>query len=253
MGGFENESDAEKVAGASFSIHKNFYRAGILECPSTCSQVFNVPDDAWGDIEKFTEIIKTWDLKSAMECKCSCPDFIEAKKTGNFSEFSSEAGFSVEQVDDDNAAELEVIFGVVCNEGDNGPTMIGDHLESGSPGDPLFWPIHPTVERLLMHWYQVGEGSYDMSWADDQSTTTADDSGVCHGHNSDDSYVWAVFEGKTYTNQEIIDNTLNSLEDVDALPYVYHNFLWSHCVDAGYPADFHLDESLQDKDYNPHA
>lgn len=36
----------------------------------------------------------------------------------------------------------------VCT-GDAYKIFVGDHLESASPSDPSFWPIHPTQERLV--------------------------------------------------------------------------------------------------------
>ena len=42
----------------------------------------------------------------------------------------------------------------------------GDHLESASPTDPSFWPIHPTLERLLHLKYMIG-GFINSTWATD--------------------------------------------------------------------------------------
>ena len=44
----------------------------------------------------------------------------------------------------------------ICT-GDGYKLFGGDHLEAASPADPSFWPIHPTLERLLQAKYMAGE------------------------------------------------------------------------------------------------
>ena len=50
----------------------------------------------------------------------------------------------------------------------------GDHLESASPSDPSFWPIHPTLERLLQAKFMSG-GFLNTTWATDAATQN-----ICH-------------------------------------------------------------------------
>ena len=42
----------------------------------------------------------------------------------------------------------------------------GDNFESASPIDPIFWVIHPTLERLL-HAKLISGGFADESWGVD--------------------------------------------------------------------------------------
>ena len=112
-----------------------------------------------------------------------------------------------------------------CNDIAGMAPQIGDFMESASPSDPLFWPTHPTLDRMWQ-WRMIN-GMDDMSW----STST------CWGHNEDDVTVWhAGFEGGStetrYTNADLMvlfDPTNSSI------PYVYDNFEWPHCAEEGYP------------------
>ena len=57
----------------------------------------------------------------------------------------------------------------------------GDHLESGSPMDPSFWPIHPTMERLWL-FKKLAGGFTDEAWPSvDYATVDG-----CHGHKAGD-------------------------------------------------------------------
>merc|ERR1711998_743890 len=65
----------------------------------------------------------------------------------------------------------------------------GDQLEAGSPSDPSFWTIHPTVDRLLQYKHIANEFEND-DWgnvAGDTSYCTTSNSGSdCEGHKVDD-------------------------------------------------------------------
>ena len=50
----------------------------------------------------------------------------------------------------------------VCT-GDGYKIFSGDHLESASPADPSFWPIHGNLERILQARYLSG-GFPDFDW-----------------------------------------------------------------------------------------
>jgi hypothetical protein len=39
------------------------------------------------------------------------------------------------------------ILRVICNDFPGVAAVLGDQLESASPADISFWPIHPTLER----------------------------------------------------------------------------------------------------------
>ena len=114
----------------------------------------------------------------------------------------------------------------------------GEQLESASPADISFWPIHPTLERLLIYTRLVHKFS-DASWpendADDAICLYTETD--CRGHNAYDvtsfeSHVMGsdgTFEYAYLTNAEIFD--LNAPGNY-SLDYVYDNFEWSHCDDT---------------------
>ena len=139
----------------------------------------------------------------------------------------------------------------------------GDHLESASPADPSFWPIHPTQERLF-HAKMMAGGFNSWQWPNvtGQSTPkityewvcnhaecydytdTSDDKekdyfvGCCAGHFGEDQLF--DFEsgdrGLSYgaTNSQILADSDPTSDDY-AVPYIYDNFDWSHCSKlAGY-------------------
>ena len=56
----------------------------------------------------------------------------------------------------------------ICT-GDGSKIFAGDHLESASPGDPSFWPVHPTLERLLQAKFMLG-GFADDAWPAEQTS-----------------------------------------------------------------------------------
>ena len=58
--------------------------------------------------------------------------------------------------------------------GDGWMVFPGDHLESASPSDPSFWPMHPTLERLLQAKFMSG-GFENNTWHSDSETQN-----VCH-------------------------------------------------------------------------
>lgn len=60
--------------------------------------------------------------------------------------------------------------------------MDGDQLESASPMDPSFWPIHPTIERLYSLKKLRGYFT-DESWPSIGTSSYGED---CTGHNADD-------------------------------------------------------------------
>ena len=141
----------------------------------------------------------------------------------------------------------------ICG-GDGSKVFGGDHLESASPADPSFWPIHPTLERLLQVKYMTGGFTSD-EWPSDSSTEYVcnkatcyeEDEGdfgqwssCCYGHYQDDQMLDAPnndrysFVGPT--NREVHDGTNPTSSDY-SMPYIYDGFSWSHCLESGYDFD----------------
>ena len=134
----------------------------------------------------------------------------------------------------------------------------GDHLESASPADPSFWPIHPTQERLYQAKLMAG-GFNSWTWPNEtgQSTPKVTYSWVC---NHAECYDWSEpsftadkdyfesccdghFEGSQLfdhtvgdreekygsTNKEIFEAT-DPTSDRYSMPYIFDSFEWDHCA-----------------------
>ena len=133
----------------------------------------------------------------------------------------------------------------IC-EGDASLIFVGDHLESASPSDPSFWPIHPTQERLLQLKYMVGSVTGEAWPSDAQKDYVCDKSecyesdygskGVyaacCYGHYENDQLLDFVNGDKNagygLTNSEVLANT-DPTRDAYGMTYIYDNFQWDHC------------------------
>lgn len=145
----------------------------------------------------------------------------------------------------------------ICD-GDGYKVFGGDHLESASPADPSFWPIHPTLERLLHARFM--SGGYDTDeWPSDpindyvcNKKTCFDDTqaltddirsafstwdSCCYGHYQDDQLLNAPdgdrYSGVGPTNREIFEWT-NPTRSTYKMEYIYDGFTWDHCKDQGY-------------------
>jgi len=137
----------------------------------------------------------------------------------------------------------------ICT-GDGFKVFGGDHLESASPADPSFWPIHPTLERLLQAKYMSGGFQEDASWASDpvndyvcdKSNCYDEDKGgygywtsCCYGHYEDDQLLDAPNANKSagtgMTNSAVHKGTDPS--GTYAMNYIYDDFDWTHCELVG--------------------
>ena len=123
------------------------------------------------------------------------------------------------------------------------PFTPGDQMEASSPYDPSFWPIHPTMERLLQ-WKRIIQPFTDAEWSIDQGTTefciyTSYD---CKGHHSADLTLWPTtyendqgdFVTTHLSNGELLRYS-NPTDDAEyRLPYIFDNFAWEHCEEQGF-------------------
>jgi len=168
-----------------------------------------------------------------------------------------------EETYDDMTAELETVISeqylppnmqtedwetwrdFICT-GDGYKIFVGDHLESASPSDPSFWPIHPTQERLLQAKFISGAFG-DYKWPDDPRAQYVCDKAecyesdfdakdyfdeCCYGHYESDQLLDFVNgnrdNGIGPTNKETFDDT-NPTSTSYAMHYVYADFKWDHC------------------------
>merc|ERR1719502_9864 len=115
----------------------------------------------------------------------------------------------------------------------------GDHLEAASPAEASFWPIHPTLDRLIQYRAQARPFT-DMSWAT-VDTTCNMASTDCKGHNAyDATYFQAtVFDTdfntyvKTHLTNVEMRNAINPTKEYYRMSYLYNNFEWTHCEKVG--------------------
>merc|ERR1712070_1141052 len=128
----------------------------------------------------------------------------------------------------------EIIDGIMCDTA----FWPGDHLEAGSPVEASFWPIHPTIDRLLQY-KSIIKPFTNVSWDTNNDACIYSSSTNCEGHNQNDLTFWKsitynttinAFEKQHRSNIEVREAALSaSLPDSYMLPYVYSNFNWSHC------------------------
>ncbi|KAH8060926.1 symporter [Aureococcus anophagefferens] len=200
---------------------KNMYRAGYLEFPDYCSLDTNFSD-----------------------CHATCMELDQLQdaitdKDDTYIEDYWEMMFAWSSATDSYtwlSHEVKVtIIRMVC---EGGFAVDGDQLESGSPMDPAFWPIHGTVERLWL--YKKLLGFTNEGWPDDYSTVSE-----CFGHNATDliPFSFSLIDTDTDDDDDAVSIMANMSAnelydkmgpDSMAMPYVYQDFDWDHCSHAGF-------------------
>merc|ERR1712146_705317 len=113
--------------------------------------------------------------------------------------------------------------------------FIGDQLESGSPSDISFWPIHPTIERLWM-WKRLNGGFTDEVWRNSSASLYGQS---CSGHRSDDLIPIEVFDWRDSKLKLFSNADYYQLADPSQshLPYIFADFNWPHCLLDPYNLD----------------
>jgi len=144
------------------------------------------------------------------------------------------------------AGAAEAWLSFICEGGDGAKVFSGDNYESASPIDPVFWLIHPPLERLL-HVKMMGGGFEDEEWHSDPVLQTVCDfaqcyseeegamgyyDDCCYGHYENDRLLDAVSGDRTKyfgpTNAETLAASDPRSESY-SMPYVYDSFKWDHC------------------------
>jgi hypothetical protein len=207
-GGVLTTIQLQKMKHNAFIMLKNLWREELLETPKYCSADTPVKECMWVGVDNFVDHPKVQDYMKAL--------FAIGKETPNFKEVI-------------RRAMLETAF------------WPGDHLEAGSPAEASFWPIHPTIDRLIQYRDQVRPFT-DMSWANISSDSTCNYGETdCKGHNAyDTTYfqatVWdeynKVYVRKHLTNVEM-RNSINPTEKFYRMSYLYNHFEWAHCSELG--------------------
>lgn len=228
--GFEHNVGAS-IALSSFGFQKDTWRKQWMDCPSTCSS------DAT-DSCKCTcgQILK--DLQVAENREMAASEVLQSIDGQIFN--SADSHFNV----NGDARSFEILE-LMCDAYNDTHTMSGDLGNSGAPIDPIFWPIHPTIDRLW-HWRRLN-GFTDENWPSDSKHTYFHEvyssegsvlqNGSCYGHAPEDVMIWRNLfdeDDHYYTNSELYSHLNPASED---LPYVYDNFRWPHCAAEGFSID----------------
>lgn len=207
----------------SFQIVKDMYRDGIRVYPTYCS--LDAPYTA---------------------CKAGCPDWREKVQNNNDSDIWSAIAVSASMIsflEDDLSTDMKVqLLEIMCEEMH---ILSGDQLESASPNDAIFWPIHPALERLWT-WKKINGHFLTETWPAATSDASLSVWGNdCYGHAADDVTAARVVIGDdrlALTNAELY--ALGDPLKPTALPYVFDDFRWKHCSEEGF--DFEAFASISD-------
>lgn len=218
---------------------KEFYRNGYIAPNDNCTAT-----DSDGEYSV---------AESDLDCVQVCSDSSLSQLKSNMKHILNSDYTTVDSdmTDDGWTAWLSFICG-----GSGSLVFGGDHLESASPADPSFWPIHPTLERLLHAKYMTASFDtdewatdavndyvcnkakcYDTELADDDSNGFGYYEHCCYGHYQDDQILDASsgdrFSGIGPTNREMMTWT-NPTTMNYTMGYVYDGFTWDHCSSTGY-------------------
>ena len=187
--------------------------------------------------------------KDTLSCGFSCPDSEAEDWIAAFSKYKI-ASYVPDDMDESVGWEAWRQF--ACN--GNGIKMFtGDQLESASPNDPSFWPIHPTMERLY-HAKMMAGGFEEDEWPSETcggghcdwvcnhakcydfsgvETTKAYYDSCCAGHFENDQLFDHNYEDRSQgyglTNAQVFlysDPTSKAYN----MTYLYDNFEWAHCA-----------------------
>ena len=229
---------AETYATLAVASYPQFWRSGEVTCPTFCT-LDTPPEDcqcgcpSLGDdnetdhlsiIEKF-EVLKSTGVLERIARRDTKEQYIRrvTDETG--------ATVSYEWLDDsDGESSTKWYYEMICTVG-----MTGDILGSGSPVDPIFWVVHPTIDRLWQ-WKRLSVScSYTYDWPDGSSIYVSSGSSTCNGHDEMDfvpfdDMLGAVVGGvrSPSTNLELYNLFDPSKQES---PYVYDDFRWDHCMD----------------------
>ncbi|KAJ8600603.1 hypothetical protein CTAYLR_010048 [Chrysophaeum taylorii] len=199
---------------------KTLWRTNLVEYPRYCSD--DTPQE---------------------ECHMIC--YRPASDEG-FREFATTSGASnlfgrwIDDIPDDLKGQF---LEMICTT----PWTPGEQLEAASPIDPSFWPIHPTMDRLLA-WKRIVQPFREPAWQNVSGETvycassSSSSSQNCEGHHPWDltyfettttkkSSVGGTFATARLTNAELYE----AADPFDyKLPFVYDSFAWKHCDEEGH-------------------
>jgi len=172
------EAQVKDFAVWMVMLPKNFWRAYVTESPESCSH--DAPQTEChmkcmldytnkGDVNQFTNMTYNW-----------------VKKLSYSRAPVSDANW-LRTLTEEQAAGLMKLY---CET----PFTPGEQIESASPMDPSFWPIHPTMDRLLQYKRMVSD--FDLlQWGPSITRSNDDD-------------VTTLFEGYCFQGAGNDDDTI---------------------------------------------
>lgn len=217
-----------EVVSNAFVLLKEAWRLKMVEMPSSCA----LDDLTESDMKGLLAGEKT------SSCQWTCK--LHSLGVTPFQDLIKQSGFSTRTALDsmeegDIKALVQKMF---CSES----YWPGDHLEAASPVEASFWPIHPTLDRLLQFKLQFYpfEGTLGK-WENPNGETslcsfpTTTD---CEGHHPGDATSFqqvtqnddGTFITTYLTNEQVVEAASPSNYK---LPYVYDTFEWPHCASEG--------------------
>lgn len=99
--------------------------------------------------------------------------------------------------------------------------------QPSSPLDPMFWVMHPTIERLWAFKHLLGTVA-DTTWPDDlteytawDSTKTSVEHNHCAGHGGSDVFPFGLLGDKEVANFAGLQNDVGASSTVDNYNRIY--------------------------------
>lgn len=158
------------------------------------------------------------------------------------------AGVGAESGDyDENSQKWDTLLDTFCSVG-----HAGDMFTSASPADPLFWVVHPALDRLLA-WRRLlsnGDRPFDETWGYSHNRFTASDTdavcdwsnvtgmglphcqpGTCAGHKRETILPFTIKNQTSFSVSGFYE--FMHPGNID-FPYSYDDYEWEHCEALGY-------------------
>jgi len=239
--GYISSEDAQLAICAKWGFYlKEFYRGNYM-LPKDSTECYTSED---------------WKTKSVtFDCGFTCNDDLDDEMIYMMQNTLSLPSFVPKEMQEDSDHEGWTKWREFICSGNGFKIFTGDHLESASPADPSFWPIHPTTERLLQ--LKLATGGFDAyewptnapaggDWVCNHNTcypTEDSDKGFysscCYGHYEFDRLLdFTTGNRSNYygpTNSEIYLGNDPSSDDYN-MPYIYDSFDWNHCSKTDFDA-----------------
>jgi len=228
--GYINETQLASMKTMAFNVLKNLWRLELIDTPKYCAEDAPVSECMW-------------------VCHQNITTSSEAQTELSLLGFSGEDGALPNAT---NMPHYDVIMRTVFCDTAFWP---GDHLEAASPIEASFWPIHPTIDRLLQYKdlatpFKVPEyGMMLQSNCSGKDCITRDSEELCmdpgfqngkrcYGHNPYDITFFrsthktkeGAFIQTHLTNWEVRQSQM--VKGEYGLPYLYNHYEFNHCDEA---------------------